>query len=104
MLLFLLEHAPLEHWQQDVLAIIREEAYYFAPQGHDQDHERGLGHLLALDDHDREGRSTTPRSSTTPTTTPACSAAGRPLNPYKLGVELFRDIEERWNTGRFGKE
>ena len=26
------------------------------------------------------------------------------LNPYKLGVELFRDIEERWNKGRFGKE
>lgn len=31
-LLFLLEHAPLEPWQQDVLAIIREEAYYFSPQ------------------------------------------------------------------------
>lgn len=31
-LLFLLEHAPLEAWQQDVLAIIREEAYYFSPQ------------------------------------------------------------------------
>ncbi len=26
------------------------------------------------------------------------------LNPYKLGIELFRDIEERWNQGRFGKE
>jgi stage V sporulation protein R len=26
------------------------------------------------------------------------------LNPYKLGLELFRDIEERWNKGRFGKE
>src|SRR3954471_3018398 len=26
------------------------------------------------------------------------------LNPYKLGIELFRDIEMRWNTGRFGKE
>jgi stage V sporulation protein R len=26
------------------------------------------------------------------------------LNPYKLGIELFRDIEKRWNTGRFGKE
>jgi stage V sporulation protein R len=26
------------------------------------------------------------------------------LNPYKLGLELYRDIEERWNTGRFGKE
>jgi stage V sporulation protein R len=31
------------------------------------------------------------------------TAPGR-LNPYKLGIELFRDIEERWNTGRFGKE
>jgi len=26
------------------------------------------------------------------------------LNPYKLGIELFRDIEERWNKGQFGKE
>jgi stage V sporulation protein R len=32
-LLFLLEHAPLENWQRDVLDIVREEAYYFAPQG-----------------------------------------------------------------------
>jgi stage V sporulation protein R len=26
------------------------------------------------------------------------------LNPYKLGLELLRDIEERWDKGRFGKE
>jgi stage V sporulation protein R len=26
------------------------------------------------------------------------------INPYKLGIELLRDIEMRWNTGRFGKE
>lgn len=26
------------------------------------------------------------------------------LNPYKMGIELFRDIEERWNKGQFGKE
>ena len=32
MLLFLLEHAPLEHWERDVLEIVRDEAYYFAPQ------------------------------------------------------------------------
>ncbi len=29
---------------------------------------------------------------------------GARLNPYKLGIELFRDIEHRWNTGKFGKE
>src|SRR5436853_7890021 len=26
------------------------------------------------------------------------------FNPYKSGVELFRDIEDRWNKGKFGKE
>jgi stage V sporulation protein R len=31
-LLFLIEHAPLERWQRDVLSMIREEAYYFTPQ------------------------------------------------------------------------
>jgi stage V sporulation protein R len=32
-LLFLIEHAPLKGWQRDVLEIVRDEAYYFAPQG-----------------------------------------------------------------------
>src|SRR6185503_3035298 len=32
-LLFLVEHAPLERWERDVLEIVRDEAYYFAPQG-----------------------------------------------------------------------
>ncbi len=32
-LAFLIENAPLERWEADVLAVIREEAYYFAPQG-----------------------------------------------------------------------
>ena len=31
-------------------------------------------------------------------------AARTRLNPYKLGIELFRDIEDRWNKGRFGKD
>jgi stage V sporulation protein R len=26
------------------------------------------------------------------------------INPYKLGIELWRHVEERWNKGRFGKE
>src|SRR5262245_24895850 len=31
-LAFLIEHAPIENWQRDVLEIVRDEAYYFAPQ------------------------------------------------------------------------
>ncbi|MEZ4408044.1 MAG: SpoVR family protein [Polyangiales bacterium] len=30
---FLSEHAPLERWERDILEIVREEAYYFWPQG-----------------------------------------------------------------------
>lgn len=26
------------------------------------------------------------------------------FNPYKVGIELFRNIEERWNKGQFGRE
>jgi stage V sporulation protein R len=29
---FLLEHAPIENWERDILAMVRDEAYYFAPQ------------------------------------------------------------------------
>ena len=73
--------------------------------GADQDHERGLGQLLALEDHDGEGGSRTSEiidyadhHSGTMATAPG------QLNPYKLGIELYRDIEDRWNKGRFGKE
>ena len=32
-LAFLIDNAPLEAWETEVLSIIRDEAYYFAPQG-----------------------------------------------------------------------
>ena len=32
------------------------------------------------------------------------ATSGGRLNPYKLGVELYRNIEDRWNKGQFGKE
>jgi stage V sporulation protein R len=31
-LAFLLEHAPMDRWERDILEVIREEAYYFTPQ------------------------------------------------------------------------
>src|SRR5437762_2985756 len=46
-LLFLLEHAPLERWQRDVLDIVREEAYYFAPQGMTKIMNEGWACVLA---------------------------------------------------------
>jgi stage V sporulation protein R len=31
------------------------------------------------------------------------TSSGR-YNPYKVGLELLRDVEDRWNKGKFGKE
>ncbi|CAN5348390.1 hypothetical protein BH24GEM3_BH24GEM3_15540 [soil metagenome] len=45
-MLFLLENAPLKNWERDVLEIVREEAYYFAPQGRTKVMNEGWACLL----------------------------------------------------------
>ena len=103
-LLFLLEHAPLKPWQHDVLSIIRDEAYYFAPQGQTKIMNEGWAsywHSTIMTRHaltDAEFICYADHHSGTMATSP------HRLNPYKLGIELFRDIEERWDKGQFGPE
>jgi len=101
---FLIEHAPLENWQRDILSIIREEAYYFAPQAQTKIMNEGWAsywHSLIMTRHeltDAEVVDYADHHSGTVAPHPG------QINPYKLGLELYRDIEERWNTGRFGRE
>ncbi len=101
---FLINEAPLESWQQDVLTIIREEAYYFAPQGMTKIMNEGWAsywHSKMMTEHlctDAEIIDFAQAHSGTM----AMSPTG--FNPYKVGIELFRDIETRWNKGQFGKE
>lgn len=103
-LAFLLRYAPLKSWQQDVLSIIREEAYYYAPQGMTKIMNEGWAsywHSKILTEkimNDSEIIDFADRHSGTM----AMSPMG--FNPYKIGIELFRNIEERWNKGQFGKE
>jgi stage V sporulation protein R len=103
-LLFLIEHAPLKPWQRDVLEIIRDEAYYFAPQGQTKIINEGWAsywHSTIMTQkslHPSEVVDYADHHSGTMAT------SGGRLNPYKLGIELLRDIENRWNTGKFGKE
>jgi len=101
---FLLEHAPLENWERDVLAIVREEAYYFAPQGMTKVLNEGWAafwHSTLMTQramNDSEVVDFADHHAGTLAISP-----GR-LNPYKIGIELFREIEDRWNKGKFGKE
>lgn len=103
-LTFMIHYAPLEDWQQDILTIIRDEAYYFAPQGMTKTLNEGWAsywhshmmtryilndsEIIDFADH---------HSGTT-----FMQMGG--YNPYKVGIEMFRDIEERWNKGQFGRE
>lgn len=101
---FLLDHAPLEHWERDLLHTVREEAYYFAPQRQTKILNEGWAaywhsklltekvlqpsEIIDYADHNAG----------------VLSAAPGQFNPYKVGLALLRHIEERWDKGRFGKE
>lgn len=101
---FLIHHAPLKPWQQDVLSIVREESYYFAPQGMTKIMNEGWAsywHSKILTEkimNDSEIIDFADRHSGTMAMSPTS------FNPYKVGIELFRNIEERWNKGQYGKE
>jgi stage V sporulation protein R len=103
-LLFLINHAPLKPWQRDVLSVIRDEAYYFAPQGQTKIMNEGWAsywHSTIMTERALEAWECIDYADHHSGT--MATSRGR-LNPYKLGIELFRDIERRWNTGQFGKE
>src|SRR5688572_20519013 len=92
-LLFLIQNAPLEHWQRDVLEIIRAEAYYFAPQAMTKIMNEGWATYW----HSKIMTEKAASAAEIIDYADACAgilatAPGR-LNPYKLGVELFRNIE-----------
>jgi len=103
-LAFLLEYSPLEQWEHEVLNIVRDEAYYFAPQGQTKIMNEGWAsywHSKIMTQKalkDSEVIDFCDHHAGTLATAP-----GR-INPYKVGIELFRDIEERWDRGKFGKE
>jgi len=101
---FLVENAPLEEWEADIIACLRDEAYYFLPQKMTKIMNEGWAsywHSKIL---------TTRAMNSNEFIDFADKHAGvmqmskQNINPYKVGIELFRDIEFRWDTGRFGKE
>ena len=103
-LLFLAEYAALENWQRDVLGIIREESYYFAPQRQTKIMNEGWAvfwHTRIMTNHMLEPSEIIDYADHHSGTVAA--HPGR-LNPYRLGYELFLDIEDRWNRGAFGLE
>jgi len=103
-MLFLLEHAPLSGWQADVLAILRDEAYYFAPQAQTKIMNEGWASYWHSTIMTRQGLTADEVINYCDHHSGTMASAPTQLNPYKVGIELFRHIEDRWNRGAFGKE
>jgi stage V sporulation protein R len=103
-LLFLIEHAPLHTWQRDILSIIRDEAYYFYPQAQTKIINEGWASYWHSTIMTQKALAPSELVDYADHHSGTMATSGRRLNPYKLGIELLRDIEERWNTGRFGPD
>jgi stage V sporulation protein R len=101
---FLVENAPLERWERAILSIIREEAYYFLPQMQTKIMNEGWAsywHSRLMTEKVCDASEILDYADNNAA---VLATSGGRLNPYKLGVELFRSVEERWNKGQFGKE
>ncbi len=100
---FLIEYAPLNNWQKRVLGIVRDESYYFAPQGQTKILNEGWATYW----HSRMMTEIHPLADSEiidycDQHSGVVAAAPGQLNPYKLGLELLRHIKRRWDKGQFG--
>jgi stage V sporulation protein R len=92
-LAFLIEHAPLEAWQREVLRVVRDEAYYFMPQRQTKIMNEGWAsfwHSRLLTGGLLDGSEIIDFADCHSGATAAQSGQ---LNPYKLGIELFRHAD-----------
>ena len=97
-----MRNAPLTDWQSDVLSIIRNESYYFAPQAMTKIMNEGWAsywHSKLMTQHFLEAKEIVHYADQ------HSGVVHMPpggFNPYKLGIELFKDIERRWDRGQHG--
>jgi stage V sporulation protein R len=101
---FLVAHAPLDRWERDVIEVIRDEAYYFIPQMQTKIMNEGWAtywHSRLMTEKILDASEIIDYADNASGVT---ATSGKQLNPYKLGVELYRNIAERWDKGQFGKD
>jgi stage V sporulation protein R len=101
---FLINFAPLEEWQADVLGILREEAYYFLPQRLTKIMNEGWASYWHSTIMTQRALDSSEIIDFADKHAGVMAMSKQQMNPYKVGIELMRDIEYRWDTGRFGKE
>lgn len=101
---YLVEHAPLNIWQKDIIAMLYREAQYFAPQALTKMANEGWAsygdyNIMARQRWaGNEGIVHYARHKT------GVLGGKYSMNPYAVGFKLFQYVEDKWNKGRFGRE
>jgi stage V sporulation protein R len=107
---YIIEHSPrpLGEWERDVLRVIKAQAQYFMPYRRTKImnegwatywHEKIMQRLFTegILDAEQHGFYNLYNARVK-------AHHPREINPYLLGYALFSNIENRWDTGRFGRE
>ena len=101
---FLINYAPIEEWEADILSILRDEAYYFLPQRMTKIMNEGWASYWHSKILTEKALNSSEIIDFADVHSGVMAMSRQNINPYKIGIELFRDIEHRWDTGKFGKE
>ncbi len=96
---FLINYAPLEEWEKDVLDIIREEAYYFYPQKMTKIMNEGWASYWHAELMYQFDLSSSEFMDFARDHERVVQPGANPfkINPYFLGYRIFKDIKERWD-------
>jgi stage V sporulation protein R len=101
---FLIDYAPLEEWEADIIGCLRAESYYFLPQRMTKIMNEGWASYWHSTILTQKALKDDEVIDFADKHAGVMVMSKKNINPYKVGIELMRDIEFRWNTGRFGKE
>jgi stage V sporulation protein R len=84
--------------------MLRDESYYFAPQAQTKIMNEGWASYWHSTIMIRQGLTSADVINYCDHHSGTMVSSPTQLNPYKVGIELFRDVEDRWNRGAFGRE
>jgi stage V sporulation protein R len=92
---YLHDHAPLQDWEKELVRIVRTEAYYFQPQRMTKIMNEGWAsywHSRILTGGVLDSSEIVDFADCHSTAT---ASSGGQINPYKLGIELYRYAQEQ---------
>ncbi|MRG86862.1 SpoVR family protein [Salinibacillus xinjiangensis] len=99
LLLFIQNHSrELEDWQRDIMTMMREEMLYFWPQLETKIMNEGWAsywHSRILREMDLTTEDTIEFAKLH---SGVIAPSSTSINPYRLGITIFEDIEERYNN------